>query len=91
MTKVLCRGGPFYWIKEPFTKAEQRWKGAYEKWAAEGGEPGTSPWGLPYNRDLFLWDHEALPLTPEEERDFYNRFDTSKMTFIGGAPHRPKG
>ena len=24
MVKVLCKGGPYYWIKEPLTDLEQR-------------------------------------------------------------------
>jgi hypothetical protein len=28
MTKVLCKGGPYYWIKEPLTDFEQRLKDA---------------------------------------------------------------
>ena len=66
MVKVLCRGGPAFWIKEPFTPEEQ----AYED-AIKRGERPAAPEG--YDEDWMLMDNEVWPLTEAEEADFWGR------------------
>jgi hypothetical protein len=85
MVKVLCRGGPAFWIKEPFTPEEQ----AYED-AIKRGERPAAPEG--YDEDWMLMDNEVWPLTEAEEADFWAGFGEIKhIGFYGAAPHRPKG
>lgn len=42
MVKVLCRGGPYYWIKEPLTDFEKRMEAA--RWAANVRERMAKGW-----------------------------------------------
>jgi hypothetical protein len=61
MVKVLCRGGPYYWVKEPYTEAER----AYIQ------DDGPDPVG--YVMDEWLGAGEVYPMTEEEENELYRK------------------
>jgi hypothetical protein len=81
MVKVLCKGGPYYWIKEPYTDEERR--------AFDSTDNADWPKG-------YSWNHFLLPaeIYPRDETDPPDPFDKAlndvkHITFYGGAPHRP--
>lgn len=77
MTKVMCKcgKGPHYWIKEPYTPAEQAW---VDSRSMEKFPPGYDP-------DWALGNSETC-----DESKFWEWFGSpTSMTFLGAAPHRP--
>jgi hypothetical protein len=65
-----------FWIKEPFTELEERiLDPSYVK-----------KWPRGYDEDWYLCRHEG---TPEALRWLYSFGGATRLTFGGGAPHRP--
>ena len=100
MTKVLCKGGPYYWIVEPETEFERRLR------AWENGmlRPHNSPKSERFTRAEYLKARReysdkywlppgyVYPMSPAEEAAAWRRVELKgPVTFYGGAPHRPKG
>jgi hypothetical protein len=78
MVKVLCRGGPYYWVKEPYTEEER----AYIK------DDGPDPAG--YDMDLWLGAGEVYPMTELEELELYDRMDLRPGATILRSPTSPQ-
>jgi|RhiMethySRZTD1v2_1073278.scaffolds.fasta_scaffold791310_2 hypothetical protein len=80
MVKVLCKGGPYYWIREPYTDEEKR---AFNS-------PDPNDWPKGYKGKYFLLDGEIYPREPWEKSPFMEALgNTTGITFYGGSPHRP--
>jgi len=87
MVKVLRRKafpGQFphddkaYWIKPPYTKVEER---IFDEWWDK-----PEKWPRRYPEDWYLTANEG---TPEAIRWQYGLMGATRLTFGGGAPHRP--
>jgi hypothetical protein len=76
MAKVLCNGGPGYWIKKPYTAEEQ----------AMIDSPDPNAWIKGYDRRYFLLGGEVWPRSKNKGVDLSNM---TEIKFYGGAPHRP--
>lgn len=81
MVKVLCKGGPYYWIKEPYTAAERR---AFESL-------DQNDWPKGYSRNHYLLAGEIYPRDETDPPSAFDKAlnDVKHITFYGGAPHRP--
>jgi hypothetical protein len=89
MMKVLCRGGPYHWVKEPYTPEEEAYFNGPCEQTKEGPEPlAPYPYGGKKGEQYYLGAGEVYPMTLAEELAAHKRYD-GPMTFYGGAPHRP--
>lgn len=77
MVVVLCRGGPYYWVKEPYTEEER----AYIK------DDGPEPVG--YDLELWLGAGEVWPMTEEEELAAYRSMALQPGATILHGPTSP--
>ena len=90
MVKVLCKGGPYYWVKEPFTDLEQRvwlWdlaEGARESRAyhEQRGHHDV----LKRLEDYFLRTIAAAPATPptKDERKRFRKEYPERYYLLDG-------
>ena len=89
MVRVLCKGGPYYWIKEPLTDFEIRLRAWRAGMNRRGKDRFTRAEYLKavreYNRWLQLRDNEIYPMTSDEELLRRTKM-TGPITFYGGAP-----
>jgi len=91
MMKVLCRGGPYHWVKEPYTPEEEAYFNgptAMRKGDRTPQPVAPYPYGGRRGEKYYLGDGEVYPMTWQEELARYKLYD-APMTFYGGAPHRP--
>jgi hypothetical protein len=72
MVKVLCKGGPYYWIKEPLTELEQRIQSDFR--AAEVREKGILHSVPPVAELQKRWlAEDPVPRVTPQERKRYKR------------------
>ena len=82
--KVLCKNGPYYWIKQPLTDFEQRMMAGQLTRAERARERREYP------DKHFLLQTEIYPMTPAEEDARWSRASMpGPLTIFHGHPRLP--
>lgn len=93
--RVLCKGGPYYWVVDPETPFEMRLRHWKEGLLPKRGKERFTR--AEYNRarreysdKYWLPPGYVYPMSPEEEAAAWRRVELKgPITFYGASPHRP--